>query len=749
MSPAIGIERRKRAGTTCAQGAEVLDPGSMDALSGVVRAFYPRARLTVVCARDDELDVLLSVGAQACPVGTLVTSSSVAGLRQWLGAQPSLVLSTDDPLISEQVAHALRRFDFRRMFVGRLHANGVSSEFVLVDEPGMSRSFDDRDKRLLQAAVAQTRMAQSSAELQVQASKRQRILEAVARLGVVFTSMLDLRESAEQIVEYTRLLLRLPAAMLLFRPDGASEFIVLAAEGLPEEATRLTVKPIEIAALDTGRAGPSPAQRRLESSSGPLFEMLEQLGMSNMFLAPLVLREDKLRGMLVGLDRRSVSLTDEEMDAFHLLGQQATNAIWNSERYEAETRAKRQARQELDRTGILLRAADALAGSLDLPSVLASLVEVTAQASGAGRIRVSLYDPDRDEIVVQSSRGTAPMPGTRFSVSDFPPQVRQSIIERRTVIVDYESEPGVTFPAQRSIPGIRLAVWVPIVSKGRVLGHVTLDDPGRRRDCPESEMRLIEALASQAAVSIENALLFQQQRDVAEMLQEALLTLPDRIEGIAFGHAYVSASTAAHVGGDFYDVFDVGEGRVGIIIGDISGKGLEAAVMTSLLKTTIRAHTAEPKKTPGSIMHWTNEVVFRGMRAEQFATAFFGLMDRDGRMRYANAGHTTGAVIRADGVSRLASTGPLVGAFPDLRFDEGQTQLETGDVLFLYTDGLIEARDPSRQLYGEERLFDFLSGLKADEPQAVVNAVWTEVQRFSQGNLNDDLALLAISRDPR
>ena len=179
----------------------------------------------------------------------------------------------------------------------------------------------------------------------------------------------------------------------------------------------------------------------------------------------------------------------------------------------------------------------------------------------------------------------------------------------------------------------------------------------------------------------------------------------------------------------------------------MAGKGIDAAVLTSMVKNTIRAHANEKGKTPKRILELTNDVVYKSTPTEAFVTVFFGILDcRDGRLVYGNAGHTTTAVVRADGtLGSLAVTGPLLGAFEDVEYDEAEACLELDELLFLYTDGLTEARRDG-ELYGEERLFDFLASTHGGSPRDVVHGVIEDVMAYSGNRLRDDLALLGVKR---
>lgn len=310
-------------------------------------------------------------------------------------------------------------------------------------------------------------------------------------------------------------------------------------------------------------------------------------------------------------------------------------------------------------------------------------------------------------------------------------------------ISDVQATARIKSPHLRA-QGIRSILGAPLVSGDRLIGVLHVD---WRTVHPfdEAEMRLLGIIGDRVALALSNAQMYENEHHIAHVLQESMLALPDTVQGVCFASAYESASQAARVGGDFYDVFELDDGRVGVLVGDVSGKGLEAAVQTSLLRNTVRAHAMERRKSPGDILGLTNTVFEKATDSGTFATVFLAILDRrDGSIAYCNAGHTTAAIVRPDAtVEQLPAHAPLVGAFPEFEFSSAGTCLELGDTLFMYTDGVIEARRDGA-LYGEERLFAILSLQGGREPADITAAVMDDVVRFTGGGLCDDVALLAV-----
>jgi serine phosphatase RsbU (regulator of sigma subunit) len=249
------------------------------------------------------------------------------------------------------------------------------------------------------------------------------------------------------------------------------------------------------------------------------------------------------------------------------------------------------------------------------------------------------------------------------------------------------------------------------------------------------------------ALAEENANRYEAEHHVAEVLQEALLALPESVPGIEFSARYASGADNARVGGDFYDLFDLGDGKVGILIGDVSGHGLEAATLTSVVRNSVRMRAMD-QLSPAETMAKTNDAFYALTSPETFVTAFFGVLDTEsGTLHYVGAGHPPALVKRSGRhIDVLDASGPLAGAFAGAGFEDSVATLGPEDVLVLYTDGVVEARCGG-PLYGHGRLHALLASLEdGSGPDTVAQRVYEDVFAYCQGAMRDDLALLAIRR---
>jgi serine phosphatase RsbU (regulator of sigma subunit) len=295
--------------------------------------------------------------------------------------------------------------------------------------------------------------------------------------------------------------------------------------------------------------------------------------------------------------------------------------------------------------------------------------------------------------------------------------------------------------------GLHSAVVLPLRAGGRVLGALTLAMGDSGRHYTGETLELAESVAAQAASALVNARLYAEQAAIAQTLQRSLLPprLP-KIEGLDLAACYRPAGRGAEVGGDFYDVLPAGPDAWRFLIGDVVGKGAEAAALTALVRYTLQgAEMAEASLA--AKLDFVNDALLHRSSLVEFCSAVYGTVrvaDGAARISLVSCGHPPPLVRRADGrIEQVPSGGPLLGAFPGPRFREHALALEAGDVLLLYTDGVIElpGRDPWR---GMGLLEETLAGAHETSGSELVDCVERAVLDASASRPRDDIALLAI-----
>jgi serine phosphatase RsbU (regulator of sigma subunit)/catechol 2,3-dioxygenase-like lactoylglutathione lyase family enzyme len=205
---------------------------------------------------------------------------------------------------------------------------------------------------------------------------------------------------------------------------------------------------------------------------------------------------------------------------------------------------------------------------------------------------------------------------------------------------------------------------------------------------------------------------------------------------------------ARAVGGDYYDFLSLGRDRLGLVIGDVMGKGIAAALLMANLQANLRSQVAFALDDPERLLHSVNQLFCENSPDSAFASLFFAeYHDGTGAVRYVNCGHLAALLLRRDGsVERLAPTSTVLGLFPEWQCTVGDCRMKPEDLLLLYTDGVTEAFDGDGQEFGEERLVDALRRHRRHPPDALLDSLLDEVREFSPQEQHDDLTLIVARR---
>lgn len=261
--------------------------------------------------------------------------------------------------------------------------------------------------------------------------------------------------------------------------------------------------------------------------------------------------------------------------------------------------------------------------------------------------------------------------------------------------------------------GVRLVL--PLVSQGELVGLINLGQRLSEQDYSSDDRRLLGTLATQAAPAVRVAQLVRQQQlealerqrieqelRVARLIQQFLL--PKEVPSVAGYEVSAFYQPARAVGGDFYDFIHFADGRIGFVIGDVTDKGVPAALVMATTRTLLRA-TAEQLVSPGAVLERTNNLLVEEIPPKMFVTCLYALLEpASGTLVFANAGHDLPYHRTSEGVFDLRARGMPLGLLPGMQYEEKEATLRPGDCLLLYSDGLVEAHSPSREMFGFPRL---------------------------------------------
>lgn len=293
--------------------------------------------------------------------------------------------------------------------------------------------------------------------------------------------------------------------------------------------------------------------------------------------------------------------------------------------------------------------------------------------------------------------------------------------------------------------GFRSALVVPMRIGTRTLGTLTLVTAESGRVLEQVDLELAEQVAARAAVAIENSRLYSERSEIAHTLQQSLLPeqLP-KIPGYELAGLYVPAYAGTEVGGDFYDAWEVPDGWM-ITIGDVTGKGAQAAALTSLVRQTMRA-TSEFISSPAELLRYVDRMLKRE-RGPSICTALVIRLERDQAV-VAVGGHPLPLAISSRGVERIGEHAPLLGGFSGARWDESVFELDPGTTILMYTDGITDAVGTDGARYGGKRLMETLGRCGRRSASEILDLLAEAVGDFQVGPNADDTAVLALRRLP-
>ncbi len=396
--------------------------------------------------------------------------------------------------------------------------------------------------------------------------------------------------------------------------------------------------------------------------------------------------------------------------------------------------------------GALIRAGQELAGHRPLDELFQVILKLSLSAMEAQRgVIMTLED---GELVVRASEGAG------FFIST---SVRDRILRQRCSLVISDTQLDDALRQQRSIVmhRVRSMMGVPLQTGDRVIGLIYVDNGSVLRPFSQEDLDLLTVMANVAAIRIEHARLNEVEQ--SEKLMELELSQASEIQAMLLpteAPVYSGYDLAGHnlpcqtVGGDYYDFVPYADGRVGLVVADVSGKGLPAAVLMFSLQARVQM-LRETNPEPDSAVTLLNRNFAERCPAGRFVTFFYALLDPDtGLLKYTNAGHNYPLLLRADGsVEKLAGGGTVLGLFPTSHYELRETYLGPGDMLALYSDGVTEACSPSGEEFGEDGLASFLWQRKSESCRELVSGLVDYLRNWhGSSSFTDDFTIVLVKR---
>ena len=395
----------------------------------------------------------------------------------------------------------------------------------------------------------------------------------------------------------------------------------------------------------------------------------------------------------------------------------------------------------------LIRAGRELAGNMPLTELFKLIMNLSVEAVGA--TRGVLMTLEGNELVVRSALGDG------FRISN---AVRDRVINEKTSLLVRDARLDEAFADRMSIvqQQIRSMLAVPLQTDDRVIGLIYLDSPHFIKEFTKDDLSLLTVMANVAAIRIEHTRLAeveQAERIHAKQLEQAAEIqrglLPVKAPNVP-GVDLAGYNAACHtVGGDYYDFLVYPDGRVGVLVGDVAGKGMPAALLMSSLQARVQVLFDDPTNLAALVTR-LNRIITSNCPSNRFITFFIGILDpTTGELTYVNAGHNPPLVAHADGtVEKLDGTGLILGILSVAQYTQQTCTLAPGDALLLFSDGVSEpVRPDSDEEFGEDRLAQNFGKLRDEDAQTIIDTINQQVREFTCGMpLPDDITLVVAKR---
>ncbi|MFH8338016.1 SpoIIE family protein phosphatase [Streptomyces sp. AM6-12] len=572
----------------------------------------------------------------------------------------------------------------------------------------------------------------------------------------------DLDGLLQRTVERARDMLDGDSAFLLLATDDETELEVRASTGLPSARQRFARVPVEAGPGRYGSARMPAVHDDLSAVPGAV-PLLGGTGMRSVVTVPL-----KVEGRLTG----SLGVAAEAPGRFS--NEEALRLQFAADRIALAVESARLGELERLRRGslsFLVEASDLLAGTLDRDQTLALMAQMTvptlATWCAVYTIADQASDPylsyvlHEDEELIDGIKSLlskvappdpVPTPGAR--VWTIPGEVaHQAALRTSMRSLGLAAGPthritagiGPTLATASAVGGE--TVVLPLVARNRVIGMLVLGKPADEHFRQEI-LELAEDLSRRAALALDNARLYSERTAISQALQRSLLPPgTPHIDGVEVEVIYRAAGEGNEVGGDFYDLFPIGDGAYGFAIGDVCGTGPNAAAVTGLARHALRLLAREGLSGPAVLERLNSAILDEGDRS-RFLTLLYGELrpqpDGSAELKVVCAGHPLPLRLRQDGtVTPAAEPQPLLGVIEDLELYEETVTLDAGDVLLCVTDGVTERREGSRML-GDDGLADVLTACTGLTAGAVAARIMRAVERFASDAPSDDMAILAM-----
>ena len=657
------------------------------------------------------------------------------------------VLAGQDPVVASGAAGVVVGLP-----LGRPPFAALELEFEEEPGPGELRALISFGAQAAEALLSSERLQGLALELD-----RTRALLAVVGQAI---TQLSLAHTLETAVDQIAQLLDVERIGIYLREGGTLE--AAAGRNLTGPHTEVAERLLGLLLGPFRARGMLAVTRAVEDSRlAPVRDAAHRARIEAVHAVPLVVHEDAI-GLLAVYLQRGRALTEREADLLSALAGQLAVAAQNTRLHEEQAKLGEELQQALAAERVASRQRDALfeisrsfADTLSLERTLQAVVEKAVDLLGVDAAVIRMPDPRGETLVAQAIHvRDEQMAGVIESIFGRPQLIAGAVAGRllnrgRPLRLNPERAAALAGSHELLVPFLErgsTAVVVPLAGTSEVLATLTLLalDPSAPID--DEVIETARTLAQHTGLAVQNALLLEQQKQFSDTMQRSLLPRArPQLRGLEIGDVYDS-SARVEVGGDLYDYLMLDDGTLAVVLGDVTGHGVEAAADMAMVKFVFRS-VAREHSEPGEFLARANDIVCSELAVGKFVTMMYLTVDMPrGEFACASGGHPAPRLLLPGGaVEPVPAAGLALGIDEGQTYETVRTPFESGATVVLYTDGVIEARR-GRELYGEERLDRFLAENRELHAQQLAARLLADCKQFSGGELPDDCAIVVLRR---
>ena len=400
----------------------------------------------------------------------------------------------------------------------------------------------------------------------------------------------------------------------------------------------------------------------------------------------------------------------------------------------------------------LSQAATTLVAHHPMEKLVEVIMDVVFQAVPAERGALLMIDPKTpQDLQLKVVRGMKK--DQKLQISR---RIINEVMQSQKAILTQDALADDRFASSDSVQlqGIRSIICVPLWNERNVMGLIYIDNLISRRTFTQSEFRIVAHIGNMAAAKIENAHLLEEQLEKTQMDEQLVVAaqiqrrlLPQFTPKLSNYGIYGISHSCTEIGGDYYDFIEKENGKIAIVIADASGKGISAALLMAGFQASVRSLSRENKE-PAALITQLNLIMIENSTPNQYITVLYAELDSiNHTLDYVNAGHNPPLFLKKEGYTHLTTCGPPVGIVPNAQYESKRISLEPKDLIFLYTDGITESRDPHGEKFGEAGVVHFLMNNQNAGMEELTELLEKTIRDFVHGApLSDDSTMVLLKR---